>query len=407
MAGLGLQNAVHGYMRGKQFADQQQEVAYQRQRRSEEDARRQQQQAALDAANQAFAATIDESKATWAMNGAQGQYRPNEETLFKAAEARGAALAKAGMWDQFLKNEARVAPLRGQARQKAIQRFEMDGDGRALAMAIYPTLFDGKQLVDVATDDGGGTGPQALRLKMSDGSEQTLGVDQLYKMAKVASDPEALKREALLNFERAKAGIYVEREGKVAKARGDEAIRVDNARTGNQTGLATINNASRERIAEGRNEAIKAQAHGRERQATGGRVAAAEPGAAPVPQAQSLGDGMTLMPDAQPAQEPPGAERVMGAAKREAAMTRKPVEFNIGGQTGMITRDGGLADAQATAKATGKTAGKAPAGKPEAKPAAGPKKIDMAAAERVRADFRAGKLTRDQAQKKLRELGFN
>lgn len=366
MAGLGLMNAVQGYMRGKQFADQQQELEHQKRKRAEEEARQADLRAKLEEANKAFGGVIDSSKAKWAIDGAPGSYAPNEETLFRAAEARGATLAKHGMWDQFMQNEAQVAPLRGRARLKAVQRYEMDGDAEALARSIYPTLFDGKQLVGVKRDDGNGTGPAALQLEMSDGSKHVMPVDQLHRMAKVAADPEALKREALLNFERAKAEIFVDRHGKVAKARGDEAIRVDNAKTQNQTGLAVLNNASRERINAGRDEAIKQQAHGRERAAAGSRRAASDPSAAPVPQAQSLGDGLTLLPDAADAEQPPRPEQAMGAARREAATTRKPVEFNLGGQQGMLTRDGGLADAKPAKDAPGVRPAKLPAKKPAA-----------------------------------------
>ena len=49
------------------------------------------QQAALDDANAAPARVYDESKAQWALNGAQGEYQPSETTNFNAAQARSQA----------------------------------------------------------------------------------------------------------------------------------------------------------------------------------------------------------------------------------------------------------------------------------------------------------------------------
>lgn len=400
MAGLGLASGIRAYQQGVEWKQRQEDDAVARSVRDEQIARQREMRAKLEEANKEFGRVIDESKAQWGLNGAQGQYTPNEETMFRAAEARGAALAKHGMWDEFMANEAKVAPMRQQARMRAVQRFEVDGDAESLARAIYPTLFDGKRLKSVTRDDGNGTGPAALMMEMDDGSKHAMPVDKLYQAAKMATDPEALKREALLNYERAKAGIYVDREGQVAKVRGTEAIRVDDAKTKNQAGLRAADNASREKIAAGRDQAMRDASMGRPRSGS----TRADPNALPEPTPQTMGGGLTLLPDASPAERPPTSEEALGAARRESALANKTVEYDIGGQKGFIKR-GGLSDAgpAKSTKATPKPATKPEKQAAEPKPGKGP---DMAAAERVKADFKAGKLTREQATKKLRELGF-
>lgn len=474
MAGLDLASGIRAYQQGVEWKKRQEDAAVARSVRDEQIARQREMRAKLEEANKEFGRVIDESKAQWGLNGAQGQYTPNEETMFRAAEARGAALARHGMWDEFMANEAKVAPMRQQARLKAVQRFEVDGDAETLARAIYPTLFDGKRLKSVVRDDGNGTGPAALMMEMDDGTKHAMPVDKLYQAAKMATDPKALKREALLNFERARADIYVGREGRVARVRGDESIRVDDAKTKNQAGLRAADNASREKIAAGRDDAMREVAAGRPRAGSSRGGDRGEDGMTPserlrkyqqeevgarnavsnlrsqldsarralrdanakdrpgieeeiVALRQELNEaeedhkairrkmsdsgsessatvrGLSIKPDASPATTPPTREQTLGLAAADARDQGAPVQFDLGGRKGTVSRSGvvdygGLGSATPTK----------PTAKPD-KPAADPKPgkgPDMAAAERIKADFKAGKLTRDQAAKKLRELGF-
>lgn len=67
----------------------------------------------------------------------------------------------------------------------------------------------------------------------------------------------------------------------------------------------------------------------------------------------------------------------------------------------------GASDAEIAAEVDRRMARRTNAGKaPAPAPAAAPPKIDMTAAAKVKADYKAGKLTREQAQAKLRALGF-
>lgn len=210
-----LNDVVSGYQKGVQEGQQQRE--YERQ---------QKQQAALDEADKAATSVIDQSKAEWAMNGAQGEYRPNDMTMFKAAEARGQALAKAGHWAGFMQNEVAVQKQRIRARESALQQYEMDGDGEKLARSVYPTFFDGKEIVGSEFIKGGvqsptlGAKPQPdkIRFKFSDGSTNTVEPGEIAKRVKLSLvDPATMaEKEIAANLAAAKA-----------KAEADEKIRIE------------------------------------------------------------------------------------------------------------------------------------------------------------------------------------
>ncbi len=254
--GLGLQSALRSYTQGVAWKQGQEQIA-----------RQQAQQQAMDEANKAATGVIDQSKAEWALNGAQGEYRPNSQTMFRAAEARGAALSKAGLWDQFLENEARIAPMRLRTRADAMQQYQVDGDVDKLARQVYPTLFDGKTIQGSERIEGAEAvaglpaRSSKLKLKLSDGTEHVLDPQQLVAQIKMSLDPDALKREAMLNFERAKANakaeadIIVERE-KGGQARQTEGVKGENKRReldiNHDYGLqlADVNNASAEKRAD-------------------------------------------------------------------------------------------------------------------------------------------------------------
>ena len=265
MAGLGLMNALDAYQQGVSWKQGQDEIA-----------RVQKQRAALDEANAAATGVITASQQEWAANGAQGQYKPNDSTMFKAAEARGQALARHGLWDQYMQNEAQVAPMRLRARSNALQRYQTDGDIEALARSVYPTIFDGKEIVGVERVEGApgsenlglAARPSTLKLKLSDGTETTTDPQRLVQLVKQSLiDPQTtLKNEIELNMARAKAEVeaagrvMVERE-KGDQARKTESVKAENAQKlegvkfGNQKEITGLNNASREKVAEGNNAA--------------------------------------------------------------------------------------------------------------------------------------------------------
>lgn len=265
MAGLGLRDALSAFQQGTAWKQHQEEIG-----------RAQEQRAALDEANAAATGVINQQAAQHIASGAQGQYRPNESAMFKAAEARGMAFARRGRWDEFVQNEAQVAPLRVKARAAALQRYEMDGDSVALAHGVYPSLFDGKEIVGSEKIEGadGSVGlglaprPSKLKLKLSDGTTKELVPDELVKMVKMSLiDPQtAMKNEAMMNLERAKAEIDAAAKTAVERVKGDEARKTEGVKGKNAAGLqdrkfghdlalADTNNAARVQIGAGNNAA--------------------------------------------------------------------------------------------------------------------------------------------------------
>ncbi len=247
---LTFNDVVQAGREGAQYRQRQQDMQQQRQRQEQEQAREDQQRARLEAANQEAAAVIERSKAEWARNGAQGEYRPNNSTMLQAAEARGLALARAGDWDGFMRNEVAVQPQRMRVRQGALQQFELDGDVDKLARAVYPTIFDGKQITGSELVKGGTgslkgapSGPDKWRFTMSDGSVQTVDPIKLVGDLKRMSDPETAKQEVMLNFERAKRDIQTKGQEQVERTRGEE-----DRKTLAQRGAQNLNEI------EGRNE---------------------------------------------------------------------------------------------------------------------------------------------------------
>lgn len=263
MAGLGLKDALRSYTEG---------VAWQQNQAKLE--RIAAQQAALDEANKVGTQVINQEKEQWAMRGAPGEFRPSSETMFRAAEARGSALAKAGQWDAYLANEASIVPMRLRARSEALQQYQMDGDVEQLARKVYPTIFDGKTITGVEKLEGADAvaGLAAikpkLKLKLSDGTEHSLDPTEFVGHVKLSLDPEALKREAKLNFERTKTEIETAGKVRVEEAKGDQARKTEGVKGENAKGLAAVkfgydqqlhaaDNASREKVAQGNNSATR------------------------------------------------------------------------------------------------------------------------------------------------------
>lgn len=239
MAGLGLADAVRGYQQGVQWKQGQDELA-----------RQQQMRAQVDAANKAATDVIQQSQSEWAASGAPGQYRPNSQTIFKALEARGSALAKAGLWDQFMEHEAKVAPMKIKARTEALQQYEVDGDADKLARSVYPTLFDGKSIVGSEMIEGADAvqglpaRPSKLKVKLSDGSEKTIDPQEFVgNLKKSLIDPvTAAKNEAILNLERAKAEIGANKQIKVEGFKAKNAQELEGIKAKDRAALAEANN---------------------------------------------------------------------------------------------------------------------------------------------------------------------
>jgi len=237
MAGLGLAQGIRDYQKTyqNQVQFQQQQEQVQRQRKMQAD---------IDAANKAAMDVIAQSQQEWQAQGAPGEYRPNAETFFRAAEARGNHLAKAGLFDAFMENEARVAPMKLRARTEALQRYQTDGDFDRLARSVYPTLFDGmtikgSEVVGGNDDSAGPPEPAKYKFKLSNGSDVVLEPSKLVATLKASLvDPaESAKREALLNFERAKTEIHTAGRLKEIDAQGKSNMALEDKRAGNRLEL--------------------------------------------------------------------------------------------------------------------------------------------------------------------------
>lgn len=244
---LTFNDVVEAGQQGIRFRQQQQE----HQRQQQELQRQDQQRAVWEAANKEAAGVIEQSRAEWALNGAQGEYRPSDSTLMRAAEARGRALAKAGDWDGFMKNEVAVQGQRLRVRGAALQQYEQDGDVDRLARAIYPTIFDGKQITGSQLVKGGQgslkgapSGPDRWRFTFDDGSTTMVEADKLVSgLKRMLVDPvEAAKQEIALNFERAKRDITTEGQIRVERERGDQARQTAAVRTEGQLAVQEVRN---------------------------------------------------------------------------------------------------------------------------------------------------------------------
>lgn len=237
----------------------------------EERARVEKQRAAIDGANKAAAGVIDASKAEWAINGAQGTYQPNDATMFRAALARSQALAKAGMWPEFMEDQARVQQQRMRVRSAALQQFEQDGDPEKLARSFYPTIPDGKDIVSTEVLAGGDPkaplgaprGPSQLRIKYNDGSTDLIEPDKLAARIKLSLvDPAAqAEKDAQLAFLKAQEAVKGEESRKTKRVEGEEARRTESQRAQHSLQQATdVANIG----AQGRTEAARISAASRD-----------------------------------------------------------------------------------------------------------------------------------------------
>jgi len=452
MAGLGLAQGIRDYQNTYQnqvqFQQQQEQVQRQRQL-----------QADIDAANKAGMDVISQSQQEWRAMGAPGEYRPNAETFFRAAEARGNALARAGRFDQFMENEARIAPLKIRARTEALRRYETDGDFDRLARSVYPTLFDGmtikgSEVVGGNDDSAGPPEPPKYKFRLSNGSDVVLEPAKLVSTLKASLvDPaESAKREALLNFERAKTEIHTAGRIKEIDAQHKANLGLESVRQDGRIELQDARDqAAMDREIQRGENMVRRAAEQNKRPTAGGGSNAPRGADGMTPserlrgdQSRRLGaerqvdllikqmrekraqlDGarredkdairaelrdlqgkLTTANDAleqlnQPNagggqyRTPMASDAGLEMARAEAVSTGQPVQVDIGGKRGTIDAKGGLSDA-ASAKTT-------------AKPAAGAKtsqSIDMDAAAVVKANLKAGRITRDEAIKQLRKLGL-
>lgn len=231
MAGLNLSKAVDDYQQGVQWRQQQEQVQ-----------REQALRADIDAANKEALAVVDESKAQWALAGAPGTYRPNDETMLRAMERRSEALAKRGRWNEFVQSEAAAAPARLKVRAGALQRYEQDGDFESFLKAFHRSLPDGLDLVSAEKVEGA-PGSESLGLperkggfmakfRRPDGQVIETFVDPVKVVGQVKLslvDPaKTAEKELEMSIYRNKALVDIGKQTAVEEVKGDQTRKTEN-----------------------------------------------------------------------------------------------------------------------------------------------------------------------------------
>lgn len=256
MAGLNLTQAVRNYQDGVQFRQQQEQYA-----------RAKQQQAARDEADKAFGDTIAQSQQEWLDAGGQGTYQPNDMTMFKAAGARGTALAKAGDWQGWAQNEAAVQQQRQRVRVGAWQQFQQSGDIEGLVRAVHSTVNDGRDIVGIekvqppepqappripgAPDVAQPQAPTLqdaqpqqpmLRIRYSDGHEETKPAAEIVRgVQSLLVDPvKTAEKELELNFLNTKNLIETSGKVRVEQEKGNQARQTEGVKHDNAVSLEGV-----------------------------------------------------------------------------------------------------------------------------------------------------------------------
>lgn len=227
MAGLGLTAALNGYQRGVEWRVQNEQA----QRKLDTDTK----------ARDAFSAVLDEDKAKWAMQGAEGQYAPSDDTMLRAAQAGQTARAHAGDFDGYMRGAVALAPMVTNIRQKALEMS--GGDEVALAKAVYPTFMDNRELQSVDWVDGqgpaGSPAAKQLRLVLSDGSVKFMKPGQITDMVqKSVMTPGARLAEAQMLFGMKRDAARAEEDRKTVAARGEVASDLEDQKQDNRLSLA-------------------------------------------------------------------------------------------------------------------------------------------------------------------------
>ena len=189
--GLGLTDALLNYQRAKEWRQQQDEQQRQLEIRDQ-----------TNLANAAGAKVIQDAKTAhdleqaaameaWAKSGKAPQefkaksWQATPELLLRASDAKGAELAKRGLWQQYTENFAQFAPIRHQVRQKAyadlLSRSDTDGDPVALAQGAWPLVHDGTDISGHSIEDAPQPGLSAAAtpaLRESAAGNQDYGTSQ-------------------------------------------------------------------------------------------------------------------------------------------------------------------------------------------------------------------------------------
>lgn len=355
MGMLTLNDVVGAHQQGVEWRQQQEQV--ERARKA---------QAISDEADKAATGVIEASKAQWAANGAQGEYRPNDDTMLRAAEVRGLTFAKGGDWQNFMRNEAAVQGQRHRVRLTAMQQYGVDGDVAKLAQRVYPTIFNGKKIVGTEIIRGGNkpdrgtaptvtpqptqtlagatqqfdtevlnplapkpaetpivtpgqpgnglvgapTGPEKLRLKFSDGSTETVEPQQLVtKIKQSLIDPQKqAEMDAQLSMLLAKNLIETAGRKDVERVKGDQDRQTEGVKATNATNMEGFKQKGALSLATVNNEADAKRAAGNN-EAT--RYSADTGAAARVKAAEIGKEGKAGGKDPKPGDEVKDAENLL------------------------------------------------------------------------------------------------
>lgn len=252
---MNLMDVVAAGQQAQQWAQQNEQYA--RQRKAQQSA---------DEANQAAAGILDGSRKEWLSTGAQGQYKPSDETMMRMAEARGLSFAERGDWENFMKNEAAVTSQRARVRANALQRFMTDGDAEALVKAHHATVFDGRRITgmekleNVDAVQGLPARKGGILVKFSDGKEQLVDPMQLANGIKASLiDPaKTAEMEAEFNMKASLERLKGKEKRDEIAAKGEEdrategvktdrAIQVEGVKFGHAKTLNEATHASREK----------------------------------------------------------------------------------------------------------------------------------------------------------------
>lgn len=256
MAGLGLNQAVDAYTQGVKQGEQIRQIE---QARKEDEA--------VQAADQAYGAVHQRAQERLLAANPTATYTPDDATEFEAAEARGAELAKRGLWKHYLTNEAMVQQQRVRVRSDALNQYKVDGDPEKLVRTVYPTIFNGKKVVSVKRMEGAPAGlgfeaiPDKVEIELDDGTKSTRPVAELVAdLNKSLVDPAKFaEQEVRHNFlmaqikargEENRGTEKVKADGRIAveEKRGQVRLDVENVRLGGRREQM----ASNEKIAETR-----------------------------------------------------------------------------------------------------------------------------------------------------------
>jgi hypothetical protein len=180
--------------------------------------------------------------------------------MMGALTARGDALLKAGNFDAYAENRARLVPVQLQARRSAWDSYQTDGDVAKLGASIYNTIPDGKTVSGFDMMDGAGPdgkkAPAKIRYTLSDGSVRVLEPEKIVDSAKrFIQDPATLAKleferdllSAKQRFEEAKAAAQGEQARKTVGLKSANMMTLEGYRADRTDTRATADRASAEK----------------------------------------------------------------------------------------------------------------------------------------------------------------